>query len=188
MSGEVEGRCGMMPEAKETQKKKPKPEPIPDLPAKKYESKEEEMTDFKEMLEEKILNHKMTWEEEIKELKYDVRFKTLQSVDHSKKIRWNRGEKKNVFQNFMSRSCATLWRRSARERSRPNSISRRCCARWTSLRTTRASATCKKSCARTSGMEEWTRTVSAPIVVVIYCHLSKFSVGQAPRLYNLPSK
>ena len=25
-------------------------------------------------------------------------------------------------------------------------------------------------------------------VVVIYCHLSKLSVGQAPRLCNLPSK
>jgi hypothetical protein len=25
-------------------------------------------------------------------------------------------------------------------------------------------------------------------VVVIYCHLSKLSVGQTPRLYNLPSK
>ena len=41
-------------EAKEPPKKKPKPEPIPDLPAKKYESKEEAMADFKEMLEEKV--------------------------------------------------------------------------------------------------------------------------------------
>jgi len=45
-------------EATEPPKKKPKPEPIPgrDLPAKKYESKEEAMADFKELLEEKILN------------------------------------------------------------------------------------------------------------------------------------
>ena len=29
---------------------------------------------------------------------------------------------------------------------------------------------------------------STKLVVVIYCHLSKLSVGQTPRLYNLPSK
>jgi hypothetical protein len=27
-----------------------------------------------------------------------------------------------------------------------------------------------------------------PVVVVIYCHLSKLSVGQTPRLCSLPSK
>ncbi len=32
-----------------------------DLPAKKYESKEEAMTDFKELLEEKITSPKTLW-------------------------------------------------------------------------------------------------------------------------------
>ncbi len=39
------------------------------------------------------MNHKTTWEEAIKELQYDVRFKALKSV----------GEKKNVFQNFLAK-------------------------------------------------------------------------------------
>jgi len=80
-------------EVKEPPKKKPRPEPIPDLPAKKYESKEEAMLDFKELLDDKIFNHKTTWEEAIKELQGDVRFKALKSV----------GEKKNVFQNFIAK-------------------------------------------------------------------------------------
>jgi hypothetical protein len=34
----------------------------------------------------------------------------------------------------------------------------------------------------------WERKYGSLIVVVIYCHLSKLSVGQAPRLCNLPSR
>ncbi len=30
--------------------------------------------------------------------------------------------------------------------------------------------------------------VSSTVVVVIYCHLSKLSVGQTPRICSLPSK
>ena len=73
--------------------KKPKPEPVPDLPAKKYDSKEEAMADFKELLEDKITSHKTPWDEAVKELQGDVRFKALKSA----------GEKKNVFQSFMAR-------------------------------------------------------------------------------------
>eukprot|EP00802_Teleaulax_amphioxeia_P003446 Tamp_03449.p2 GENE.Tamp_03449~~Tamp_03449.p2 ORF type:complete len:479 (+),score=157.45 Tamp_03449:2036-3472(+) len=78
---------------KEPPKKKPKPEPIPDLPAKKYDSKEEAMADFKELLEEKVTSPKTLWDEAIKLLQTDVRWKALKSV----------GEKKNVFQNFIAK-------------------------------------------------------------------------------------
>jgi pre-mRNA-processing factor 40 len=93
-AGEAAKENGKEVEAQKKEvKKKVKPEPVPDLPAKKYESKEEAMADFKELLDDKIKSHKTTWDEAVNELKFDVRFKALKSV----------GEKKNVFQNFIAK-------------------------------------------------------------------------------------
>jgi pre-mRNA-processing factor 40 len=51
------------------------------------------MADFKELLEEKVTSPKTLWDEAIKLLQTDVRWKALKSV----------GEKKNVFQNFIAK-------------------------------------------------------------------------------------
>jgi pre-mRNA-processing factor 40 len=58
----------------------------------KYDSKEEALAAFKAMLEDKVTSHTMTWQELVPLCQYDVRFRALKST----------GEKKNVFQHFIT--------------------------------------------------------------------------------------
>jgi len=58
----------------------------------KYESKEEALAAFKAMLEDKCPSHTTTWPEMVPLCQYDVRFRALKGT----------GEKKNVFQHFIT--------------------------------------------------------------------------------------
>jgi hypothetical protein len=61
----------------------------------KYESKQEAIEAFKAMLEEKCPSHTATWDIVQPLCQYDVRIRALKST----------GEKKNVFENFITQKA-----------------------------------------------------------------------------------
>jgi pre-mRNA-processing factor 40 len=75
--------------------RKAKEEAAKDLPAPKYDTKEEAIAAFRELLEEKITTHKVQWADAIPTLQLDVRFKAVKSL----------GEKKNIYQAFVAKKA-----------------------------------------------------------------------------------